>query len=357
MDGGSSLPPKRRTRGTLYVACPRGINSVQQAYAIIRGVERRFGRVRDFQLYREKDDQFTYRNFLHAELENDENWQELSTDVFTMKVQVPASYGNPGGVSLEELRPYLLPQDKVEGVNMMNALAQESGESEDPGLTTVDVKIQRTDAIIRYNKTRQYDNMGRGAMMNFGAQFVKWGGFYDPSRGEPVLHIGNRMEQALTTWNIALQNHSQKSKPQSASSRVASQVEDVAPRDQAGEAVDMESSVPEEPAVEEYAEPATASTAESVPVEIQPHSEPLPSPSSLPPPPPPPPQPPKPTRKERLLALARESAQKSSQPKPEENTAADLQAEVSEPKAGDAGELAERASLKDSLLKLLGKKW
>ncbi|CAL1711996.1 unnamed protein product [Somion occarium] len=201
-----------RRRRTVFVRPWDGINSVPEAWAIIRGIERHFGRILDFALVRDIDRADVFQPYLRAEFRDD---VQIPDDGTVVKVKVPiVSRSQQGGPGLADLRVYLEHQDKIiedtQGWDMPSRIT--SAETEEEGFKTVDVKVEKTKFHIRYVKTQEYKGMGQKSTLEFGEAFAKWGGFASSEYSEPSSQQGSepnelpnpRMAEAQERWDIVL---------------------------------------------------------------------------------------------------------------------------------------------------------
>ncbi|TCD66674.1 hypothetical protein EIP91_001092 [Steccherinum ochraceum] len=203
---GELKKPHRKSRGTLFVYLKDPATSIAEGMALVRGIERRLGRIRDFKFPKDYDDPTMYRNYFYVEFEEDVNWQAIPDGGLNLRLPVPKIHSTPGGVSLAHLQPHLLPQMRAD-VSVMERNEAE----EDEDVTMKDVRIEKSDSVIWYNVSPEYYRMGRRTARGVGTQFVAWGGFYDPAnppaQHSPVyMSTMGRMERAIESWKVALKS-------------------------------------------------------------------------------------------------------------------------------------------------------
>lgn len=166
--------------------------------------------------------------------------------------------------------------------------------------------------------------MSRKATVVTGTEFAKWGGFHNPSDGSSnaavtPVPMENRMQKAVASWQVALSNLKTKEQRRAGQLNVLEKAEEGRPDQVLSDVHDLQ---PEPVALEEVIDAAPSSLFSSSPFTSiadtsplisspttpisEPAEEPVATPSSIPEPL----EPPKLTRKERILAQARESARR-----------------------------------------------
>ncbi|THH27804.1 hypothetical protein EUX98_g6384 [Antrodiella citrinella] len=211
--GQSSKAHKRKSKGAIFVRIEHPAQSMLESFAIVRGIEKKLGRLRDYQILRDQGDPTIFRDHFYAEFEDEHNFQALPSEPITLSLKVPKLASKPGGLSLVELRGYLLPEDK--SVDMISQAR--NGEEEQGEHFVVDVRIEKAYGNVHYKVIRPYHRMGKKTTLLFGHEFFNWGGFYDPSRMDPPetsMHLENRMGKVLSAWDVALKKEEQRNPTQ-----------------------------------------------------------------------------------------------------------------------------------------------
>ncbi|KAL4249175.1 hypothetical protein ABKN59_007276 [Abortiporus biennis] len=361
----SSAPTTRSSRntGTIHIKPWDGVHSMPEAFAIVRAVERKFGKIRDFKLGRDLDSPGLYQPFFYAEFDDHSNINRLESSQ-VIKVKVPVfSRATPGDVGLEDLAPYLDSVDIVEDSSPYVGVDLEKTEmKEEKGMKVIDVRVERTRGTINYPYEEEYPHMGKSRIRTVGQSFIKWGGFYNPATSPQELYSdsvdGNevtdttpqgfplvRMRKAQNAWQNVLKT------PKS-----QEQEQEIEQEEQQVE-VDVATAAQDTFVVADLTASESTSTSSPVSVEIEtPAAESVPShqpevgaTSSAPV------GPPKLSRRERLLELARQTSKTPlpasvlppSQKEIEEKEAEERRVEEEKEK--------ERQSVKDRLMKLMGR--
>ena len=165
--------------------------------------------------------------------------------------------------------------------------------------------------------------MSRRAAVVTGTEFAKWGGFHNPSDGPSdaaftAVPMEDRMTKAVASWQVALSNLTTKEQRRTGQSNVLEKAGEVRPDEVLPEVHSLHSEpVSLEEVIDAAPSPLFSSpptfTAEAAPPTsspVTPSPEPIEEPLATPSSAPEPPEPPKLTRKERILAQARESARR-----------------------------------------------
>ncbi|KAI0827660.1 hypothetical protein BC628DRAFT_1367811 [Trametes gibbosa] len=202
-------PRRIRNSFSVYVRGWDDIDSMPTFFAMLRAVEKRFGRVRDFRLGRDYDVLTNYTNFFIADLATEEAYRRVPEKGTSIKVEIPVtSRSRPGGVGLDEIQELLAsrdwdPEESGDGMysTPIRPLATAEGAAER--------KMKTVEIIVRRSTTAQTEVRHRRRMretFGFGVGFYKWAGFYEPpsvENGKP--RHSPEMERALEKWAVFLE--------------------------------------------------------------------------------------------------------------------------------------------------------
>ncbi|KAI8978205.1 hypothetical protein BD414DRAFT_580033 [Trametes punicea] len=185
---------------TVYVRAWDNIYGLPAFFAMLRGVEKRFGRVRDFRVTRDYEIPTDYANFFMAEFVDDESFNRVPEKGISIKVEVPLSPPHsPGGVALYELQGLLQEQDwdptlAEEGLYSTPIRPLETNEDAQPRTTRiVEVVIQRARPSTHDGKKKPK------VRTEAGIAFYRWGGFYQPTSADDAP-VPSEMRQVLEKW-------------------------------------------------------------------------------------------------------------------------------------------------------------
>ncbi|EKM53604.1 uncharacterized protein PHACADRAFT_260044 [Phanerochaete carnosa HHB-10118-sp] len=173
----------------LYIRPWDGITSTPQAYAILRAIERRYGRLKHYTFRRDHEASDMYQPYFFAEFESGESLEMLPLGRQTIQLEIPIYDRTPsGGIGLQDLRGLLRPENRLEGelvpeASVITRMAAETASKSDaveekPTTRVVDVWIERSDrkkpaVFTTFSLTKYKRNMVCKA-------FAEWGGFYEP---------------------------------------------------------------------------------------------------------------------------------------------------------------------------------
>ncbi|KAH9949246.1 hypothetical protein B0H21DRAFT_729166 [Amylocystis lapponica] len=341
-----------------------GISSMPEALALLRAIERRFGRIRDYSILRDPDLPQLYAPFFWVAFRDAESYKRVPATSTMIKVEVPiVDRVRPGGVGLDDLQGLISPQgytDDIPGdVERLHRDYVPADGAAAPPTRVVEIRIEHSRK--RYFLQPRDGVSARPGRFQLREGFYSWGGFAPDTAGRDAP----RMRQAREKWEAfrqsrrsALGDAPPKTGPERAeheherdSGRDAwAQLEGGAVRVPGADvppslSVDAASPVLErEPAI-----PVSA-VSEGEPARTQ---VPVTEPASSARVPPAEPLVPKLSRRERILAQARENART---PLPASVKATAEEREAERRKEYEEAERV-RLSMRDRLFKIIGGKW
>lgn len=188
--GGKWMRRYKNQTGTIFVRPWDGISSMVEGLALIRGLERRYGEIQEYQLMRDPDHVEVFVPFFWVTFKDRSIVDRLPSQPHVVQIRVPKfDRARPGGVSLDELREYILPEDKVDDIAnppgvMARMAADVTGEDTsdiaEDATRVIDVRIEIADNKSRYKLGEEFAGMGKGRIHQIGKAFTAWGGFYEP---------------------------------------------------------------------------------------------------------------------------------------------------------------------------------
>ncbi|KAI0333301.1 hypothetical protein GY45DRAFT_1432534 [Cubamyces sp. BRFM 1775] len=226
----------------VYVRPWDEIGGMPELLAMVRGLEKRFGRVQEFRIARDSDVPTQYLNFFVAEFAEEEAYQRVPPEGTHIKLEVPVSRRDrPGGVGLDELQGLLQTQhwdptttDLSSGA--INPFSNPEAVGQRP-MRTVELVVQRS---AERGKLEEAYRRPMKPAQKFGIEFYRWGGFYQPPDGE----AGPAMRHALSKWKVAAAEAAPSQTEPSQDSTSAQGIESVAKSLDTPELVDPLSSEP-----------------------------------------------------------------------------------------------------------------
>ncbi|EIW53970.1 uncharacterized protein TRAVEDRAFT_66650 [Trametes versicolor FP-101664 SS1] len=348
-------PRRIKDNYSLYIRPWDEIESMPAFFAMLRGIEKRFGRVREFRTGRDYDIPSKYTGYFIADLEDSEAYQRVPEKGTSVKVEVPVSKRDrPGGIGLDDLQELLQAQEwdaqaTGDGIYSTPIRPVSGPEGETPRETrVVELIVQRSTAPqTEVRHRRRMKETGE-----FGLAFHRWAGFYKPEEGLPIQR---EMERALTKWEPFVAERASQAQAR-ASARVAEvQVDDEPESD----FLSMRPPAGYEPQAEDLEEPskaldASASATESSPLAASTSAPAAETDSLAPPPAPETQQPVRLSQREKILQRARLHAKT---PLPEPITEEAKAQKEAEERARKAEEQQTTSSLREKLVKLMGGNW
>ncbi|TBU40731.1 hypothetical protein BD309DRAFT_966797 [Dichomitus squalens] len=175
-------------------------------FAILRGVERRFGTVKEFRVGRDHDVTSKYLNYFMFEFADDASFDRIPAAGTNIKIEVPVvKAAVPGGIGLADLAGLLEPQEldpELEEIKHgiygppVSVLPPETSEGTKRQTRMVEVIVQRAkrDTAEFPRSHSLYPHR------HFGPAFYDWGGFYTPQPGSDDRPVPPLMTAAVEKW-------------------------------------------------------------------------------------------------------------------------------------------------------------
>ncbi|KAG1824337.1 uncharacterized protein BJ212DRAFT_1319446 [Suillus subaureus] len=211
-DEEDTVGPARRT---VCIRMSRTLaGGMVDAFAVVRGVERKFGRIREYRFIRDGEVSSEYQMLCWAAFQSEDSMSLIPEKGITMNV--PAATQDPtipeGGPGLEHLQGLF----DVKDVYSSNPPAYSAeGPSTRPRL--IELNVQRAASDLRFNGDNSPLNLTKGKRIAIGHSFYEWGGFYplkplytsspftSPSEEPPPTPDHQQMRIALNKWSQILE--------------------------------------------------------------------------------------------------------------------------------------------------------
>ncbi|KAJ6495799.1 hypothetical protein C8R47DRAFT_1116442 [Mycena vitilis] len=194
------------------------IESPIDALAIVRAVERRFGRAADYQFFRDAENSSQYQFIAHFAFWDPAAYARVPQKSTILRVKLPPVNDNlmAGGIGLADAAPYLEPQDWPDNDLAAEVDAHSVYEPPTGGSRIIEVSVDHATgrALLKRDAKRGTGfNDGR-AQFSIMTNFVRWGGFAPkeplpadvPNITRSDLWFGNanidhvRMRNQLDVW-------------------------------------------------------------------------------------------------------------------------------------------------------------
>ncbi|OBZ65078.1 hypothetical protein A0H81_14922 [Grifola frondosa] len=196
--------PRRQTETsrTIFVRSWDSIRSMSELFGMVRAIERKYGRVKEFHVARDSDTSELYMSHFWATFRDQESMNRVPTQSSILQAEVPiANPDRPGGVGLDELQDVLQAED-WEGPEQQEVWKgvvpqPEGSEAAEKTTRTVELRVEPTDFTEPRRNTKNYQNYRSPDF--FGHGFYLWGGFYTPSPEEPA-RPSEWMKKARVKW-------------------------------------------------------------------------------------------------------------------------------------------------------------
>ncbi|KDQ55256.1 hypothetical protein JAAARDRAFT_48959 [Jaapia argillacea MUCL 33604] len=180
------------------------ISTMPEMLAIIRGVESKFGRFRDYALTREYELPDSYSTFFFAAFASAESLHSIPASGVTIQVPIPRyDFNQPGGPGLDDIVPYLKTQTPEKTLQLPGFSSLAGDLENNHKFKMVEVRIDHATNNLkpRFDPSRYVQTGSYGWSMKkktaYGLAFANWGGFYtdpDTKSGTPL------MERAIRRW-------------------------------------------------------------------------------------------------------------------------------------------------------------
>ncbi|KAJ7125112.1 hypothetical protein C8R44DRAFT_734419 [Mycena epipterygia] len=201
--------------GGIHLRAMDMIHSPADALAIIRAIERRFGRIAEYHFYRDPDDS-KYQFIAHFGFRDFEAYARVPKGSIVIRVTVPPlpQVRPSGGVGLADLAPLLNAQDWTDN-DLTKEVSDHFNAPPSDDVRVIPVRLEHYSGGWRSQK---FDPPAYAARFNrpLANKFVQWGGFAPikplPAPvhitrsnlifGEPVDHP--RMRHLMKIWSASL---------------------------------------------------------------------------------------------------------------------------------------------------------
>ncbi|KAG1746478.1 hypothetical protein EDB19DRAFT_1689844 [Suillus lakei] len=202
-------------RRTVCIRMSRALaGGMIDAFAVVRGVERKFGRIREYRFIRDGEVNSEYQMLCWAAFQSEDSMSLIPEKGINMSV--PAATQDPtipeGGPGLEHLQGLFDAKD-IDSSTPSTYPAE--GPSTQPRL--IELIVQRAASDLRFNGDSSPLNLTKGRRIAIGHSFYEWGGFYplkplytsspfaSPSEEPPPTPDHEQMRIALNKWSQILE--------------------------------------------------------------------------------------------------------------------------------------------------------
>ncbi|KAG1854172.1 hypothetical protein DFJ58DRAFT_788489 [Suillus subalutaceus] len=210
-DEKDTVGPARRT---VCIRMSRTLaGGMVDAFAVVRGVERKFGRIREYRFIRDGEVNSEYQMLCWAAFQSEDSMSLIPEKGIIMNV--PAATQDPtipeGGPGLEHLQGLF----DVKDVNSSSPPTYSAeGSSTQPRL--IELNVQRAVTYVSTGDNTPL-NITKGKKIAIGHSFYEWGGFYplkplytsspftSPSEEPPPTPDHEQMRIALNKWTTEVQ--------------------------------------------------------------------------------------------------------------------------------------------------------
>ncbi|KAG1760601.1 hypothetical protein EDD22DRAFT_900537 [Suillus occidentalis] len=188
-----SVGPARRT---VCIRMPKALaGGMVDAFAIIRAIERKFGRIREYRFLRDGEVSSEYQMLCWAAFQSEDSMSLVPEKGITLNV--PAATQDPtipeGGPGLKDLQGLLDPKD-------VDSSSPSTFSAEDPSKQPrlIEINVQRAVNDLRFNGDSRPLNLTKGKRVAIGHSFYDWG---EPSPAPDH----EQMRIALNKWSQILE--------------------------------------------------------------------------------------------------------------------------------------------------------
>lgn len=172
-DEEDTVGPARRT---VCIRMSRTLaGGMVDAFAVVRGVERKFGRIREYRFIRDGEVNSEYQMLCWAAFQSEDSMSLVPEKGIIMNV--PAATQDPtipqGGPGLEHLQGLFDMKD-------VDSSSPPTYSAEDPSAQPrmIELNVQRAASDLRFSGDSSPLNLTKGKKIAIGHSFYEWGGFY-----------------------------------------------------------------------------------------------------------------------------------------------------------------------------------
>ncbi|PCH35734.1 hypothetical protein WOLCODRAFT_140051 [Wolfiporia cocos MD-104 SS10] len=158
-----------------------GISTMAEALAMIRAIEKKYGRIREYNLSRDPNIPDAYRPWFYIRFYDKESFDRIPAKPSVLEVQVPVlDKTRPGGLGLDDLQGLLRGREQGEEDNTSS---DAEGSTSAPKMRTTELRIERS--RNSFHVSNMDDRPPAFFNQPFLTAFYRWGGFYRPAEGDP----------------------------------------------------------------------------------------------------------------------------------------------------------------------------
>ncbi|TFY61343.1 hypothetical protein EVJ58_g4562 [Rhodofomes roseus] len=167
-----SIPPEARS---VFVRPWDGISSMPELLAMVRGIERHYGRIREYSVLRDYDFSAQYVPYFWVNFADPASLALVPETPSLLKIDVPVTdHARPGGIGLDDIQSLLAPEDYVSSEDVAHEATTKATSTDERKMVTVDLRIERAKIPFELGvHRRKPPNIGY-----FQGSFYEWGGFY-----------------------------------------------------------------------------------------------------------------------------------------------------------------------------------
>lgn len=176
-----------------------GLSGMNDVFGIVRGIERRFGRIREYCIVRDFDSRTQYAPYFWARFEDQASYERIPNGQTVIRVEVPVvDPARPGGIGLDDLQGVLQPEDwKGPDQEEPPSLSGQdlTDFQETTGKKVTDVKVEISGMRFHLPVSRAFRKNDDFAFLR---AFNEWDGFLKPRADTPASQPW--MEKARASW-------------------------------------------------------------------------------------------------------------------------------------------------------------
>ncbi|KAH7911310.1 hypothetical protein BJ138DRAFT_1113304 [Hygrophoropsis aurantiaca] len=155
------------------------ILGLSDAYAIIRGIEKSYGRIREYRFLRDAEITPAYQVILWAAFVSPESFDKVPKEGATLNIAARRpNLSQEGGQGLEDIAGLLDSCSAVEEFEGMPSFRVASPKTEGAGERTLKVTVSRADSDYRFAPEVNQVDLTKAKKLAIGHSFMQWGGFY-----------------------------------------------------------------------------------------------------------------------------------------------------------------------------------
>ncbi|KAF8891788.1 hypothetical protein BD779DRAFT_1468710 [Infundibulicybe gibba] len=180
----AALAVRNPVNRSAYVRTWTFVESPADAFALIRGIEKKYGPIAEYRFYRDCEVNTAYQLVMHLTFVNESSYYKIPADADVLHIPAPPTHSKPGGIGLADIVD-LLPRRSAPSTSLdapipkFGSVMQNVLSDPAPGAPrTIDCRIQRYESGFYTPPALPPSGPPRRIRDDTARQLVNWGGFH-----------------------------------------------------------------------------------------------------------------------------------------------------------------------------------